>query len=144
MKDNYNLYLGKVSEIPKNESGEDFEVVFVLESQKEYSSLSEKNKNLRYFFIILQRTKLDLEMSLETVKTEWEDFSEAKIELEHITNNIKRIKKSFRQVILECKNESVIFKTTLVGFDQTSKKESEEAKKIILKASTKDEWNFWS
>ena len=144
LKDNYNLYLGKVSEIPKNESGEDFEVVYMLESQKEYSTLSEENKNLKYYFIILQRTKLNLEMSIETVKTEWEDFSETKIELEHITNNIKKIKRSFRQEILESKNESIIFKTTLVGFDQTSRKESDKAKKFILKVSTKHEWNFWS
>jgi hypothetical protein len=144
MKDTfYNLYLAKTSKIPKDKNGNDFDVVYCLEIEKEISSELELNSNLRYIFIVLQKTRENLYNGMENVKLEWESFSNSSIEIEYITNDLKQIKKEFRKLFLKCDDETVIFKSQVVGFDKTSKKELNTARKLILGVSTKSKWNFW-
>jgi hypothetical protein len=140
----YNLYLGKTNGIPKDENGEEFEVVYCIENNKEVSSELEKNSNLRYFLIVLQKTKADLNSGMQNVKSEWNSFSDLTLKLEHITDYRNEMKKSFRELLNECENETVIFKSQVVGFDEKSVTESKEARKLILGVATKSKWNFWN
>ena len=118
MKDTfYNLYLGKTNGIPKDENGKEFEVVYCLENDKEISTDLEKNSNLRYFLIVLQKTKADLNNGMRNVKSEWNSFSDLTLKLEHITDYRSKMKKSFRELLNDCETETVIFKSQVVGFD---------------------------
>lgn len=145
MKDTfYNLYLGKTNGIPKDENGKEFEVVYCLENDKEISTDLEKNSNLRYFLIVLQKTRADLNNGMRNVKSEWNSFSDLTLKLEHITDYKSKIKKSFREILNDCETETVIFKSQVVGFDEKSVTESREARKLILGVATKSKWNFWN
>lgn len=53
----YNLYIGKTNGILKNENGEECDVVYCLEEDKKISDELEQNPNLKYFIIVLQKTK---------------------------------------------------------------------------------------
>ena len=145
MKDTfYNLYLGKTNGIPKDENGKEFEVVYCLENDKEISTDLEKNSNLRYFLIVFQKTKADLNNGMRNVKSEWNSFSNLTLKLEHITDYRSKMKKSFREILNDCETETVIFKSQVVGFDKNSVSESREARKLILGVATKSKWNFWN
>ena len=145
MKDTfYNLYLGKTNGIPKDENGKEFEVVYCLENDKEISADLEKNSNLRYFLIVLQKTRADLNNGIRNVTSEWNSFSDLTLKLEHITDYRSRMKKNFRELLNDCKTETVIFKSQVVGFDEKSVTESREARKLILGVATKSKWNFWN
>ena len=145
MKDTfYNLYLGKTNGIPKDENGKEFEIVYCLENDKEISTDLEKNSNLRYFLIVLQKTRADLNNGMRIVKSEWNSFSDLTLNLEHITDYRSKMKKSFREILNDCETETVIFKSQVVGFDEKSVTESREARKLILGVATKSKWNFWN
>jgi hypothetical protein len=140
----YHLYLAKTNGIPKDENGEDFAVVYCLEKGKELSPELEKNPDLRYFLIVLQKTSADLNSGMLNVKLEWNIFSELTLELEHITDSVNEMTKEFRELLNECEEETVIFKSQIVGFDKTMSTELKEARKLILGVATKSKWNFWS
>jgi len=140
----YNLYLCKTNGIPKDENGEEFEVVYCLEEDKEISAELEQNPNLRYLLIVLQKTKTDLKTGMRNVETEWNGFTDLTLEIEHITNDLKKIKRNFRELLLDCETETVIFKSQVVGFDEKSMTEPKEARNLILGVSTKSKWNFWN
>ncbi len=145
MKDTfYNLYLGKINGIPKDESGKEFDVVYCLENDKVISSKLEKNSNLRYLLIVLQKTRADLNSGMRNAKSQWNSFSDLSLELEHITHHRSRMKKNFRELLNECEDETVIFKSQVVGFDAKSVTESKEARRLILGVATKSKWNFWN
>ena len=145
MKDTfYNLYLGKTNGIPKDENGKEFEVVYCLENDKEVSLELEKDSDLRYFLIILQKTRADLENGMQNVKTEWRSFSDLSLEIEFVTDYRNKMTKNFRELLNECENETVIFKSQVVGFSEKSLIESKEARKLILGVATKSKWNFWN
>jgi len=140
----YNLYLGKTNGIPKDENGKEFEVVYCLENDKEVSLELEKDSDLRYFLIILQKTRADLENGMQNVKTEWRSFSDLSLEIEFVTDYRNKMTKNFRELLNECENETVIFKSQVVGFSEKSLIESKEARKLILGVATKSKWNFWN
>ncbi|MBN8567282.1 MAG: hypothetical protein J0M25_11185 [Flavobacteriales bacterium] len=145
MKDTfYNLYLGKINGIPKDEYGKEFEVVYCLEKSKEISSEIEKDSDLRYFLIILHKTRADLENGIQKVKTEWISFSDFSLEIEFITDSRNKMTKKIRELLKECENETIIFKSQVVGFNENSVFESKKARKLILGVATKSIWNFWS
>ncbi|WP_296313249.1 hypothetical protein [Winogradskyella sp. UBA3174] len=145
MKDTiYNLYLCKTNGIPKDENGEEFEVVYCLEQGEEISAELEQNPNLRYLLIVLQKTKADLKTGMRNVETEWNSFTDLTLEIGHITNNLKKFKRNFRELILDSETETIIFKSQVVGFNEKSMTEPKEARKLILGASTKSKWNFWN
>src|SRR5690606_31584336 len=124
----YNLYLLKSEDIPKDENGIDFELIYCLESDKELSAEFEKNPNLNYYFIALQKTEQNLIIAKETLKSEWKKFSELSLTVLHITSEKKETRKAFRKLMNRSNNEFVIFKTQAVGFDKTSEKENDNAK----------------
>ena len=140
----YNLYLCKTNGIPKDENGEEFEVVYCLEGHKEISTELKQNTNSRYLLIILQKTKAELKTGMRNVETEWNSFTDLTLEIEHITNDLKKIKRNFRELLLGCETETVIFKSQVVCFDEKSIIESKEARKLILGVSTKSKWIFWN
>lgn len=145
MKDSFHyLYLGKTNEIPKDENNEEFQAIYCLEENKEVSSDFEKNSNLNYFLIVLQKTSMELDNAMENVKSDWNSFTSLNLELEFITDYQNRMTKSFRKLFNDCENETVIFKSQVVGFNEKSLMEINEAKKLILGAATKSKWNFWS
>ncbi|HRE78100.1 MAG TPA: hypothetical protein PLL09_09790 [Flavobacterium sp.] len=145
MKDTfYNLYLGETNGIPKDEYGKEFEVVYCLEKDKKISSEIEKDSDLRYFLIVLQKTRTDLENGILNVKTEWGSFSDLPLEIEFITDYRIKMTKKNRELLNECENETVIFKSQVVGFNDKSIIESKVARKLILGVATKSIWNFWS
>jgi hypothetical protein len=90
----YNLYLCKTNGIPKDENREEFEVVYCLEEDKEISAELEQNPNLRYLLIVLQKTKADLKTGMRNAETEWNSFTALTLEIEHITNDLKKIKRN--------------------------------------------------
>lgn len=139
----YNLYLGRVNGIPKDEKGNEFEIVYCVENNRNISNI-ENNTDLNFFLIILQKTEDNLNESFEKVKTEWKDFSNLSLKLEHITDKKNRIKRNFRELLNETENEVIIFKSQAVGFDKTSKNELEQARKLILEVAIKSKWNFWN
>lgn len=140
----YNLYLGKTNEIPKDENGKEFEVVYCFENDKETSPELGKNPNLKYYLIVLQKSKSDLKSGMLNVKMEWNIFTDLKLEIEHITDDLKRIKRNFRELLMDSETETIIFKSQVVGFDENSAIELKEARKLILGISTKSKWNFWN
>jgi sugar-specific transcriptional regulator TrmB len=145
LKDTFhNLYLGQTNGIPKDENGKEFEVVYCLENDKEISSELEKNSDMRYLLIVLQKTRADLDNGIRRVKSEWNSFSDLTLKLEHITDYRNKMKKSFRELLNECENETVIFKSQVVGFNERSATETKEARKLILGVATKSKLNFWS
>ncbi|TXE18404.1 hypothetical protein ES692_07085 [Psychroserpens burtonensis] len=145
MKDTiYNLYLCKTNGIPKDKNGEEFEVVYCIEEDKEISTELEQNPNLRYLLIVLQKTKADLITGMRNVETEWNSFTDLTLEIEHITNDLKKITRNFRELLLDNETESIIFKSQVVSFDEKSITEQKEARKLILGVSTKSKWNFWN
>jgi hypothetical protein len=139
----YNLYLGKTNSIPKDENGKDFDVVYSLEDSKKISAELEENTHLRYSLVILQKTRAELNYAIKNVKLEWNNFTDLPIEIEHISKELQKMTRNFRELILEADDESVIFKSQVVGYDEKSVIESKEARKLILKVATKSKWNFW-
>lgn len=145
MKDNiYNLYLCKTNGIPKDENGEKFQVVYCLEKDEEISNELEQNQNFRYLLIVLQKTNADLKNGKQNVKAEWNSFTDLNLEIENITNNLKNITRNFRELLLDCEEETVVFKSQIVGFNEKSLTELKEARKLILGVATKSKWNFWN
>ena len=144
MKENFcNLFLAKTNGIPKDNSGEDFEVVYCIENNNEISSDLEEIADLKYFLIVLQKTEADLENGKRKVQAEWKKFSDLNLELELITNDLRKMTNSFRNLLKECNNETVIFKSQAVGFHENSVNETKEARKLILGVATKSKLNFW-
>ncbi len=145
MKENFcNLFLAKTNGIPKDNSGEDFEVVYCIENINEISSDLEKIADLKYFSIILQKTGADLDNGIRQVETEWKKFSDLNLELEFITNDLRKMTNSFRHLLKECSDETVIFKSQAVGFHENSVNETKGARKLILGVATKSKLNFWN
>jgi hypothetical protein len=140
----YNLYLGKTNNIPKDENGKDFDVLYCLENSKKVSIELEENTDLRYSLVILQKTRVELNYAIKNVKSEWNNFIDLPLEIEHISKELQKMTRNFRELILEADDESVIFKSQVVGYDEKSVIESKEARKLILKVATKSKWNFWS
>jgi hypothetical protein len=140
----YNLFLGKTNGIPKDENNNEFEVVYCLENGKDISTDLKDNSNLRYYLIVLQKTKADLNNGIQNVISEWNSFSDLKLKLEHITDCKSKMTKSFRELLNDCETETIIFKSQVVGFDKKSLTESREARKLILGVATKSKWNFWN
>jgi hypothetical protein len=140
----YNLYLGNTNKIPKDENGNEFDVVYCLEKGKKISADLEKNSDLRYLLVILQKTRIERNYAIEQIKSEWNNFTELPLEIEHISQELQKIKRPFRELILDADDESVIFKYQVVGYDKNSVLESKEARKLILRVSTKSKWNFWN
>ena len=130
--------------IPKDENGMEFEVVYCLENDKKISSELKNDSDLRYFLIILQKTKDDLENGILNVQKEWKSFSDLSLELEFITDYKNKRTKNFRELLNECDNETVIFKSQVVGFNNKSMAELKEARNLILRVATKSKWNFWN
>lgn len=140
----YNLYLGKTNSIPKDENGRDFHVVYCVEDDKKISVEFEKNNSLKYSLLILQKTRMDLDRAMKNVKSEWNGFTDLPLKIEHISEELQKMTRDFREVIMEANDESVIFKSQVVGYDENSVIESKEARKLILKVATKSKWNFWN
>ncbi|TPV31161.1 hypothetical protein FJ651_15355 [Paucihalobacter ruber] len=130
--------------IPKDENGMEFEVVYCLENDKKISSELKNDSDLRYFLIILQKTKDDLENGILNVQNEWKSFSDLSLEFEFITDYKNKMTKNFRELLNECDHETVIFKSQVVGFNNKSMAELKEARKLILRVATKSKWNFWN
>ncbi|MEP6262823.1 MAG: hypothetical protein ABJ092_14700 [Gillisia sp.] len=144
MKENFcNLYLAKTNGIPKDNSGTDFEVVYCIENNNEISSDLKEIADLKYFLIVLQKTGADLENGIRKVEAEWKKFSDLNLELEFITDNLTKMTKSFKNLLKECDNETVIFKSQAVGFHENSVNETKEARKLLLGVATKSKLNFW-
>lgn len=142
--ENYNLYLAKTIQIPKDENGEEFQVIYIVDSKKEISPEIEENLNLQYAFIVLQKTQKEIDSANEIVINEWKNLSDLPIELELITDNLENITREFRKLVINVDVETVIFKTQVVGFDELSECEKNGARKLLLDVSTKSKWNFWS
>jgi hypothetical protein len=140
----YNLYLGETNRIPKDENGNDFDVVYCLERGEKISAEFEKNPDLRYLFVILQKTRDEQIYAIQQIKSEWNSFTELPLEIEHISQELPKIKRPFRELILDADDGGVIFKSQVVGYDKNSVFESKEARKLILRVSTKSKWNFWN
>ena len=140
----YNLYLGKTNSIPKDENGKDFDVVYCIKDNKIISAELEKNNYLRYSLLILQKTRTELDDAIKNVKSEWNNFTDLPLEIEHISKELQKMTRNFRELIIDANDESVIFKSQVVGYDDKSVIESKEARKLILKVATKSKWNFWN
>jgi len=140
----YNLYLGKTNSIPKDENGKDFDVVYCIKDNKIISAELEKNNYLRYSLLILQKTRTELDDAIKNVKSEWNNFTDLPLEIEHISKELQKMTRNFRELIIDADDESVIFKSQVVGYDDKSVIESKEARKLILKVATKSKWNFWN
>ena len=140
----YNLYIGKTNSIPKDENGKDFDVVYSVQNDKKISAELQKNKDLRYSLLILQKTRTELDAAIKYVKSEWKSFTDLPLEIEHISEELQKMTRNFRELIVDADDESVIFKSQVVGYDKKSEIESKQARKLILKVATKSKWNFWN
>ena len=137
------LYIGKTTNIPKDESGQDFDAVYCFEKGQRISSDVENDPKFKYYLIVLQKTNNEIKSAIDVVESEWKDFTDLPLELELITDDEDKMQRNFKSLFLNCSHECVIFKSQVVGFFEESEVASKRARKLLLQVSTKKKWMFW-